>query len=380
MSIPLFRPAVNRRDMQAVLETMVDDTLGPGQISDGFVHALLDVFDFEGGAAFREMRRALDVLFDALKLTEGQGILLSPLLPRVYAEAAAAAHIAFDFVDVDSRNGTVSVESLQQAMAVERDFQVACLVCDSSLGFVPDIASLSELVDVLVLDVSKSCGALRSVCGGAADEQDDQAGESAGEQCETAIVADYVLFSFEEDDIITTGGGAAVLGRSKKQSSALNKAARGFSSAYFLPDINAALGRAQLKELPRRCERRKEIAAVLQRAVQQSRHSLLVQAEGAGRVHYGLPVVIQTGRNDAQQYAAKKGVDTRSAYEGSIIDAYGLEPGQETTASEEDQLVCSTSAVPEAARLWRQTLLFPLYPSLTNLQVQEISRILISLP
>ncbi|MFW5801480.1 MAG: DegT/DnrJ/EryC1/StrS family aminotransferase [Spirochaeta sp.] len=356
MKIPLFRPAINRKDMQAVLETMVDDTLGPGQISEQFVLSLLEFFDMEGGIAFRELRRAVEVLLSALKLKEDQGILLSPLLPRVYAEVVYAAGIPFGWVDVDPKNGTVGADNLEAACALERDFQPAVLICDTSLGFVPPLEMLH--IDTVVLDASKGCGS--------------RLGDAL-----VGSTADYVILSLEEEDMLTTGGGAAVLGRTKKQAQALNHASSGVSREVFLADLNAALGVTQLKGLPQRLLRRQDIAEILHRAVQQSRHRLLVQPGDAEQVYYGLPLIVETGRNEVEAYARKKGVETRPAYVDSILDAYGLESGSDPVDS---HISCRVSEVPNAAGLWRRCILFPLYPSLPKSHITELSKILVSLP
>lgn len=359
MKISLFRPAINRKDMQAVLETMVDDTLGPGQISEQFVVALLDFFDLEGGIAFREQRRALEVLMGALHLAPDEGLLLSPLLPRVYAEVAVAAGLNFDWVDVDVKNGVVSSEALEAAVQKEREFRCTALVCDTTLGFVPPIEELSQQIDTVVVDLSKGCGARLG---------DDLAGSSA----------DFIMLSLEQEDMLTTGGGAAVLGRTKKQVVSLNKASSGVSREVFLADLNAALGVAQLKELPNRLIRRQEIAEILHRSAQQSRHRLLVQSGDAEQVYYSLPIVVETGRKDVEAYAKKKGVETRPAFQDSVIDRYGVEDG--VPAGDGSKILCRTADVPNAAVLWRQCVLFPLYPSLPNPHIKELAKILVSLP
>ncbi|AFG38180.1 DegT/DnrJ/EryC1/StrS family aminotransferase [Spirochaeta africana] len=377
MKIPLFRPAINRKDMQAVLETMVDDTLGPGQISEQFIHALLEFFDLEGGLPFRELRRAVQVLSGALSLKDGEGLLLSPLLSRVYAEVIQSAGIPFDWVDVDPRNGTVSPETLADALKKERPFRPVGVVCDTSLGFVPLLEDIARQIDTVILDISKGCGARLG---------DALAGSTA----------DYVILSLEEEDMLTTGGGAAVLGRTRKHAAALNQASAAVSREVFLADLNAALGVTQLKELPQRLVRRQEVAEVLHRAVQQSRHRLLVQPGDAEQVYYGLPLIVETGRKDVEAYAKKKGVETRPAYAHSILDVYGVESDQAETAANRDAgdahsdtaadtsvpaaIVCPAAEVPNAAGLWRRCLLFPLYPSLPTPQIRELSKILISLP
>ncbi|GAB6089890.1 DegT/DnrJ/EryC1/StrS family aminotransferase [Spirochaeta dissipatitropha] len=359
MKIPLFRPAINRKDMQAVLETMVDDTLGPGQISEQFVLALLDFFDLEGGLAFREFRRTIEVLYTALSLKENEGILLSPLLPRAYAEVLLSSGIPFGWVDVDPKNGTVNPESLESALAMDRDFTPVVLICDTCLGYVPQIEQLSSLIPGLVLDISRGAGSRLG-------------DELAGAQ------ADFLVLSLEEEDMLTTGGGAAVLGKGRKQASALNQASSTLLREVYLSDLNAALGVTQLKELPNRLQRRQEIAEILHRAVQQSRHRLLVQSGDAEQVYFGLPLIVETGRKEVEAYAKKKGVETRPAFEGSIIDAYGIEESEEP--EELQQILCPVAAVPNAAGLWRRCLLFPLYPSLPRPQIQELSKILVSLP
>ena len=51
--IQFYKPTLKRKDMDSVLQTMVNDQIGPGKISRDFVQAFCDEVRATSGAAYR---------------------------------------------------------------------------------------------------------------------------------------------------------------------------------------------------------------------------------------------------------------------------------------------------------------------------------------
>ena len=56
--------------MDAVLSSLVDDRIGPGPISQDFVRECAVYLGISGGIAFREHRRAVEIVFDAMEIAK----------------------------------------------------------------------------------------------------------------------------------------------------------------------------------------------------------------------------------------------------------------------------------------------------------------------
>ena len=363
MPITVFKPSIRRRDMDAVLSCLVSDQLGPGVMLQSFVGDVAKYLGLSGGSAVREYRRAISIVLRALGVGHGARVAVSVLAPSVYRDALVAAGCEVVLCDVEPDIPVIDPARIEAATTGGID----ALVVHTTLGFVPNLAAIAEMGIPFVEDVSHGLGS--------------HTGEKL---CGTH--GSYTVVGCEPSDVITTGGGAAILGAGRKERATIRAVLDGYTEDIIMPDMNAALGVTQIKEIEKFIARRKEIAGVFSRAVMASRHRVPVQHGEAENVFFAFPVLVESAVPEAQLYARKKNVTTVPAFAGSIYarmledaDAPsdgGLETDGETT----EVAPLDPAAFPNARRFFMRCILFPLYPSLGRNDVETIQRVLGTLP
>jgi dTDP-4-amino-4,6-dideoxygalactose transaminase len=327
---------------------MVSDSLGPGVLGQKLVKETCDYLGCAGGVALREYGRAIGLALDALGLEKGAGVIISPLAPRIYRDVFEQKGIRAVYVDVEEDSGCLSAEAL--GAAVEG---AAAIVVHAGLGFVPDMEALARCGVPLIEDISQALGA------------------HTGSR-KMGSYGTYTIVCLEPDGIITAGGGVLLLGRSRRETGALSKLMETSSPGVLLPDFNAALGITQIKNIEKFIQRRREIAAVFSHAAGQARHKMLRQKGEAENIFFSFPVLLSSGMKDVQAYARKKGVETQAAFAESVL-AYLPDSSAESSPG-------AAKSFPVARSFLLRCLLFPLYPSLTKASVEQISKVLSTLP
>jgi perosamine synthetase len=341
MAIPLFKPSIRRKDMDSVLTCLVNDALGPGEEHKQFVKMLADYIGVAGGIAFREPHRALKTALYALELEPKASVLLSPLSPGYYMDVLKELDLEPRFVDVEAETACFHVSALEKNI----DASTGALLLHYPLGLVQNIEEIIELPVPVIEDITESIG---SNTGNA------MAGSSGR----------FTLVGTEPENIITSGGGTVLLARNTRDLGKIRALTADFFKELFLPDINAALGRVQIKEIEKHITARAEIAKIFADAAAKSKHTLLRQKGDAEQVWYSFPVVLHSGMKDVKQYAAKKHVETGPAFSGTAFERF---PDPD-------------SGCPEAKNLILRSILFPLYPSLGKKNIETIAKVIATIP
>ena len=136
-------------------------------------------------------------------------------------------------------------------------------------------------------------------------------------------------------------------------------------STDIMPDMNAALAYVGLKEFNRNEIVRRDLFDMYSRAIMSGTHKTYFRLNDANSTICTFPLVLNSGFKDVKNYANKKGVEVRQAYENSIIALR-----QEEYAS---KCICANSLLLRCA-------VFPLYPRLGQKDAAKIVRILSTLP
>ncbi|MFP4300987.1 MAG: DegT/DnrJ/EryC1/StrS family aminotransferase [Spirochaetaceae bacterium] len=343
--VKLSRPSIKRADMDSVLSRMLSDELHPGTTNKEFVKSLADALGLQGGFALGEYSRTVEIALRALELPEGAAVILSPLAPPVYHAALRRLGLSPVYLDVAASAPVLDTAALVARVA---EGSSAAVVIDSSLGFLVDYESLGELPIPIIEDVSSGIG-------GYVGEQ------SAGS------VGRLVIIGLGPETIITAGGGGAVLCRNTRDKAALSRIVEEYPVDILLSDMNAALGLTQVKQLDHFVSRRREIAGVLLRALQRGRHRVPVQPGDGENVWTTFPVIVDGSVSEVQQYAKKHGVATVPAFDLAALENR-LEKGN------------APGDLSEARRFAMRTLRFPLYPLLPNRDIEQLKRVLSTLP
>lgn len=356
--IQTFSSTIRRKEMDAVLTCMVDEKIGPGELNVRFIQAVKEFTGADGAVAFRSPTLALSYALKALALEAGSGIMLSALAPSWHYQAVELLGYKPIVLDVAEETGLVT------AAAVEQGAQAGgrLLLLHETFGILPDLDAICALGIPVIEDISHSVGAVVA-SPVAADEQSPAAASAAARKAGSFGV--YTLMGLEEFDSITAGGGAVLMAPHRREWIVLKKFTDVAPRTDILPDINSALAWIQLKEFSRNEEMRKKLFALFQRALMSGRNKTFVREPDEGSTIWSFPVVLGGSFKDAKQYASRKEIEIKSAYTDSVI------------ALKEEEL--SPSCM-HAKSLYLRTVLFPLYPRLTNDAVTKITKVLGTLP
>ncbi|MCK4543118.1 MAG: DegT/DnrJ/EryC1/StrS aminotransferase family protein [Spirochaetales bacterium] len=339
MSIPVFKPSIKRRDMDAVLTCMVRDSIGPGEQGKVLVKEVKSYLGLQGGFALREYRRAIELAIVSIGLEEGDRVLLSPLSPRVYIDVLEEYSLVPRFVDVDPESACLDPGKAGPLFPEDPK----AIIIHYPLGIIPDMEEISSLGLPIIEDISTALG------GGVGDMKAGSWGQ-------------YVVAAFEEDGIITTGGGAIVFASGKRELRALKDHGEYLPQSSFMSDMNAALGVVQIGNIENFIRQREEIADIFSKSLLKSKHRGLLQRGEGKRIFYSFPVLLGSGLKDAARYARKKNIETMLGFTDTAVELL-------------DGNIC-----PNARALALRCLLFPLYPMMGKRNAELISKVLSTLP
>jgi dTDP-4-amino-4,6-dideoxygalactose transaminase len=359
MKIEIYSPTIRRKEMDAVLTAMVEDQIGPGERSRLLIQTARERLRFDYALALRSPATALYLALKALDVHDGDGVLVSALSPRYYAQVFADLRLTPLYCDVSFSSPCISRETIEKAITAKpTGVEPRCIVLHHTLGFVPDAASIAALGIPVIEDISQS------YCPPPADTDKEAPAPAEGQTDTNSLVHGvFAILGLEERDMLTSGGGALLFAMNRKDGSAL----RGYSNIppeYCLPDINAALAAVQFREAARNMERRREIAQAYTQASLRTKHKRFVSLDGVEYNNYAFPLVLETGMKDVAAYARKKEIIVESAFEQSLAGA-GIS----------DSVLC-----PVSYSLSLRTVLFPLYPRLPSPDAQRVSRLIMTLP
>jgi len=356
MKIEIHSPTIRRKEMDAVLTAMVEDRIGPGERSRHLLQIAKEHLRFDFALALRSPATALHLALKSIDLQDGDGILISALSPRYYAQVLSDLRLTPLFCDVSYSFPCISCESIEKAIAAKpAGVRPRCIILHHTLGYVPDTASICALGFPVIEDISQSYTPPHS-------EQDTNA--SLPVHSLPAANGGFTVMGLEERDMLTSGGGALVFAMNRKEGSVLRNNSN-IPPEYCLPDINAALAVIQFKEAAKNHARRQELAQSYTQASLHTRHKRFIPIDnGIEYNNYAFSLVLEAGMKDVTAYARKKEIIVENAFEQSLAGA-GIS----------DSVLC-----PASYSLSLRTVLFPLYPRLRSQDAQRVSRLIMTLP
>ena len=354
--IPIYRPTIRRADMDAVLTRLVHDAIGVGSVSREFSLAVAKYLGRRTGVSVRTYRAALSASLHSLGLAPGARIGISALARgAVWRVIEECGYVP---VAVDTQKQIPVLPS-----PLNFDYQgldISALFVDARLGYICDLDHLKELRFPIIEDVSEGLGG---------NTGDTMAGE----------VGEITIVGLEPDHIITAGGGTAVVTNGTKRLSQLSSWAADDRGESPLPDMNAALGLTQLRQIEKFVERRRELTARFLRTVQRGRHSVPLQDGEVENVFSALPVRLESSPREVEQYAREHDVSADRAFRDTVlalISGSDESDGGESTGGGEDVGRSFPNAVAIASRM----VIFPLFPTLSKGDQDKIERVLATMP
>jgi perosamine synthetase len=372
--IPDFRPTIRRADMDAVLSRLAEDSIGAGTLSREFSQSLARYVGKRSGIAFRSFGHALEAVVAAMEIPFGGRVGVSVLAPVAVRNTLERKGCTVVPIDTDRQ-----LPVLPSPLNFDYEaLNLSALYADCRLGYVPDLENLRRVGVPLIEDISEGLGG-------------NTGSSMVGSLGEIAMV------SLEPEHIITAGGGAVVITNNTKRVSVLSSWVDQRIGEPPLPDMNAALGLTQLKQIEKFIERRKEIAARFVRVVQKGRYRVPLQGGDGDNVFFALPVMIDSSPREAEKYAQSHGVTVRRAFTDTLLSAMtvtddgrgdGGDPGgsgvggegPDDSTSMADSIADAVDRFPNGIAFSSQMVLFPLFPTLAKAEQERIERVLATLP
>ena len=270
--IPYGRQDIDEKDIEAVISTLKSDWLTQGPTIPKFEKALADYCGVEHTVAVNSATSALHIACLALGVEQGDTVWTSPNSFVASANCAIYCRATVDFVDIDLLTGNMCMQKLEQklALAKKQHCLPKAVIPVHFAGQSCDMEAISRLAkeyDFYVIeDASHAVGA---------SYRDKPVGCCA--------YSDICVFSFHPVKIITTvEGGAALtnngafaekmrLARSHGVTSDQNQMTESSHGPWYyqqitlgynyrMNDVEAALGLSQLKKLDDYVARRNAIA------------------------------------------------------------------------------------------------------------------------
>jgi len=349
--------------MDAVLTTMVEDRVGPGEHTQFLIHTAKEILKFDYCLALRSpvfaLQLALQALlarnpaelpavqFDALQgdnenetVPKGRGVIISALSPLYYERVIRGLGLFPLYCDTAEDSPLMASEKLNALRAAKP----LCIIFHHTLGYLPEAEMLSDLGIPVIEDCSQS------------------AGTTLGEK-NAGSFGTLALLGLEEKDMITAGGGALLFAANRRDAAILRSIGE-LPPEYLLPDLNAAMAAVQFRDGAKNLTRRKELAQIYTQASLQSRHKRFRETDGLEYNNYAFSLVLESGAKDVKAYAKRKEITVEDAFDASLAGSGAIPSAQ----------------CPCASSLALRTVLFPLYPRLGAQAADRVVKLIMTLP
>lgn len=354
--IQTFSSTIRRKEMDAVLTCMVDEKLGPGELNAKLIQTVKEFTGCDGAVAFRSPAIAFSYVVKALDFPADSCVMISALAPAWHYSAVKNLGLKPLVLDVREEDGLVSPEAVQEG--IKNGGRL--LLLHETMGILPALEEIIAMGIPVIEDISHSLGAVYTL-----SSSDDAQAKPEALQKKAGMLGFYSILGLEANDSVTAGGGAVLIAPKRREWIVLKKHTDLAPETDILPDMNSALGFIQLKEFARNEEIRKSLYDIFAKSLASGKNKTYVRgAENASTV-WSFPVVLNGSFKDAKQYASRKEIEIRPAYENSVI----------SILDEDEQSKCI-----HAKSLFLRCVLFPLYPRLGSESATKIAKVLGTLP
>lgn len=333
------KPTLTRKDMDAVLQTLVDEKIGPGERKREFLKLFAQYVSKRDGLILRSFYDALIFSLKSLSLEKKSKVMISMLSPKIYLSALKALDLVPYFADVDETYKVIKSEEFDEAL---KEDVKACIFYLPLGSVYEETEKYRESGIKIIEDISESIGS---------QYRDIKAG----------MLGDIVISSFEEDGIISTAGGAAVLSDSEEIIENLKSELEKGRRYIELSDMNASLGIVQLSKIEATLSRRSEIYEAFKQSALKGDAELFV----ANKLDYKpngfcFPVLIKSDIKEMMDFSSKHDIETKKSFSGCA--------GMKNMDKFE--------RYPVSIKIINSSLSFPLYPLLKGTDIDIIEKIL----
>jgi dTDP-4-amino-4,6-dideoxygalactose transaminase len=336
--IPHSRPFLTDADSKAVSSVLESGQIAQGPVVSAFEKRFSDYIGRKEAVATSSGTAALHLALLALEVKKKDEVIIPSFVCTAVLNAVFYTGATPVVVDVAPETYNISVEAVKGAVTD----QTRAIVVPHMFGLPAEMDALSGLGIPVIEDCAQSVGAHYS-------------GQKAGR---FGILS---VFSFYATKVFTTGEGGMVVSDAEELVSRVKDLREYDNKDDFtvrfnskMTDIQAALGLNQLSRLEEFLEKRREIASLYFKEFKDCDFALPVQKDGREHIYYRFVVRTKDEASICLERSQKKKVMCRRPVHTPLHVCLKL-PG-----------------FPHTTEAWQRTVSIPLYPSLTQDEVEKI--------
>ncbi len=338
--IPHSRPTIDADSVAAVLKTVRSSQLAMGPQVGKFERVFSQRLGVHGAAAVASGTAGLHLALLGLGVKKGDEVIIPTHVCTALLNAVHYTGATPVLADVDPSDANISATHVSTLISR----RTKAIIVPHMFGFPADLASLLKLGIPLIEDCAQALGAQYA-------------------QRPVGTFGKMGVFSFYATKMIATGKGGMVVSRDRKVVEEIrdlaaydNKPDYKIRFNYKMTDVEAALGLAQLKQLGVFISRRKKIAACYDKAFKDLPCVLPIKAKGVDPVYYRYVMRIRCGADEFVLAMKKKGI---------CCERPLFRPLHQ---------YMKVKGFPVSDQWMTESVSLPIYPSMTQAQVQRVVR------
>jgi len=342
MKIPHSKPTLSTKEMKAVSAVIKSAYVAPGAQVRQFEQHFAKRHKTQDAVAVNSGTSALHMALAALNIKAKDEVIIPSYACSALLNAVLYTGAKPIIADVDETDFNLSVESVRKHLSRKTKAVIAV----HSFGLAADLSALKRLGVTIIEDCAQSVGA------------------KYGPRL-VGTIGEIGVFSFYATKMITTAEGGMVISRSRSLIKNIrdiidydNRSQFKLRYNYKMSDMQAAMGSVQLKQLSRFIARRRELAERYCEHLDPLKCVLPIDLNQRRHIFYRY-VIRLSGKHTAANIINRlnqAGIEARAPVFKPLHQLYKSHP------------------CPAADALVKSAVSLPIYPTLSNTQVDFICK------
>ncbi|MDO9566921.1 MAG: DegT/DnrJ/EryC1/StrS family aminotransferase [Candidatus Desulfaltia sp.] len=332
------RPTLDQNDFDSVLDVLKSGHLAQGEQVAGFEEALSSFAGVRNGVAVSSGTAALHLSLLALGVGNGDEVIIPSYVCCALLNAVKYVNAVPVIADIDRFTFNIDTSDIKKRITGK----TKAIIVPHMFGLPADIDEILSLGIPVVEDCAQSIGS-----------------KYRGRY--TGSFGVCSIFSFYATKMLATGEGGMILSDDDRLAGILRdlrdydeKDGYSVRYNYKMTDIQAALGISQLKKLPSFIERRKEIAGLYNRALNEISFPVPATFEGREHIYYRYVLLLDDSSVFIENML-KMGIECRRPVFKPLHEYFGL------------------SGYPVTREVMHRAVSIPVYPLLGDEETHKIS-------
>ncbi len=342
MKIVSNKPTITRKELEGVLDCLINDDIATGNTVKNLETAVSDITGQKFSVAVNSLTAAFHLAFQALDLDSESEIIMPSFGCSSPVSALGLTGAKPVLIDSEENSIFPSPDQIKSRITAN----TKAIVIRHTFGYHFPLDQLADIQIPIIEDISAVLGT-------------EHNSEPMGKKSSITVI------SFAPSMMITTGNGGMVQTSNTRYYSVMRDIrGRNDSSInydYIMTDLQAAMGISQLYKLKEFIKRRRDIAGIFHDALKITSHRELIPYS-RDYAYQSFPVLFDSPAEKVQKYWKKAGIEVIRPVESpihSILGFRGLD-------------------YPNSDRLSKKLYSLPLYPTLSKKEIEGISKSLSS--